>query len=276
MTTSRGRLAILFVIAAAGALISSLPFFYMLGIAFESHTFVLKQPPTFVPEQPTLDNFVRAVTTAGFGRAFLNSLLVSIPATALGVLLSSMLAFGFARFRFPGNRLLFYALVLTLTVPALVLIIPQFVLIRQLGLYNTHWALIFVYSVGGMAFNVFLLRGFFEDMPQELFEAAIVDGANVWQSYRHVAMPLAKPAIATVTIFTFLGSWDEFTWALTALNDPEKYTLPVALRFFQRAFGTEWGLVFAASTIAVIPVVIVFLAFQRHFVSGLMLGGTKG
>ena len=274
--TSRGRLAVLFLVAAAGALVSSLPFFYMLGIALESHALVLKQPPTFLPEQPTVDNFVRAVTTAGFGQAFLNSVFVSVPATALGVLLSSMLAFGFARFHFPGNRLLFYSLILTLTVPALVLIIPQFVLIRQMGLYNTHWALIFVYAVGGMAFNVFLLRGFFEDMPQELFEAAIVDGANVWQSFRYIALPLAKPAIATVTIFTFLGSWDEFTWALTALQDSELYTLPVALRFFQRAFGTEWGLVFAASTIAVIPVVIVFLAFQRHFVSGLMLGGTKG
>ncbi len=276
MRTSRSRLAVLFVAAAMGALVSSVPFFYMLGIAFESHVLVLKQPPTFLPEQPTVDNFVRAVTTAGFGRAFLNSILVSVPATALSVLFSSMLAFGFARFRFPGNRLLFYSLILTLTVPALVLIIPQFVLIRQLGLFNTHWALIFVYGVSGMAFNVFLLRGFFEDMPQELFEAAIVDGANVWQSFRYIAMPLAKPAIATVTIFTFLGSWDEFTWALTALQDSELYTLPVALRFFQRAFGTEWGLVFAASTIAVIPVVIVFLAFQRHFVSGLMLGGTKG
>jgi ABC-type glycerol-3-phosphate transport system permease component len=276
MTSSRGRLAVLFVVAAGGAVISSLPFFYMLGIAFESHTFVLKQPPTFLPEQPTFDNFVRAVTTAGFDRAFLNSLLVSVPATALGVLLSSMLAFGFARFSFPGNRLLFYSLILTLTVPALVLIIPQFVLIRQLGLFNTTWALIFVYSVGNMAFNVFLLRGFFEDMPQDLFEAAIVDGANVWQSFRLIALPLAKPALATVTIFTFLGAWDEFTWALTAINDPDLYTLPVALRFFQRSFGTEWGLVFAASTIAVIPVVIVFLAFQRHFVTGLMLGGTKG
>ncbi|MEX2547639.1 MAG: carbohydrate ABC transporter permease [Chloroflexota bacterium] len=276
MTISRSRLAVLFVVAALGALVSSLPFFYMLGIAFESHALVLKQPPTFLPQEPTLNNFVRAVTTAGFGRAFLNSVLVSVPATALGVLLSSMLAFGFARFHFPGNRLLFYSLILTLTVPALVLIIPQFVLIRQFGLFNTHWALIFVYAVGGMAFNVFLLRGFFEDMPQELFEAAIVDGANVWQAFRYIALPLAKPALATVTIFTFLGSWDEFTWALTALQDSELYTLPVALRFFQRAFGTEWGLVFAASTIAVIPVVIVFLAFQRHFVSGLMLGGTKG
>lgn len=276
MRSSRGRLALLFVLAAVGALATSLPFLYMVGTAFKPHAFVLEQPPTFIPAEPTIDNFVRAVTTAGFGRAFLNSLLVAAAATALGVLLSSMLAFAFARFSFPGRTLLYYGLLLTLMVPALVLIIPQFVLARNLGLINSLWGLILVYSVANMAFNVFLLRGFFEELPQELFEAALLDGATAWQAFRFIAVPLARPALATVTIFTFLGAWDEFTWALTVLNEPDLYTLPVALRFFQRAHGTEWGLVFAASTIAVIPVMIVFLMFQRHFVSGLMLGGTKG
>lgn len=276
MRSSPARLALLFVLAALGALATSLPFLYMLGTAFEPHAFVLEQPPTFIPTDPTLDNFVRAVTTAGFGRAFLNSIVVASTATGLSVLLSSMLAFAFARFSFPGRTLIYYGLLLTLMVPALVLIIPQFVLARNLGLINSLWGLIVVYSVGNMAFNVFLLRGFFEELPQELFEAAVIDGATVWQAFRFIAVPLARPALATVTIFTFLGAWDEFTWALTVLNDPDQYTLPVALRFFQRAHGTEWGLVFAASTIAVVPVMIVFLIFQRHFVSGLMLGGTKG
>jgi len=274
--SSRTRLVLLFVVAAAGALATSLPFLYMVGTAFKPHAFVLEQPPTFIPSEPTIDNFVRALTTAGFGRAFLNSTLVSAAATGISVLLSSMLAFAFARFSFPGRSILYYALLLTLMVPALVLIIPQFVLAKNLGLLNSLWGLIVVYSVGNMAFNVFLLRGFFEELPQELFEAALIDGATVWQAFRHIAVPLARPALATVTIFTFLGAWDEFTWAVTVLSDPDQYTLPVALRFFQRAHGTEWGLVFAAATIAVIPVTIVFLAFQRHFVSGLMLGGTKG
>lgn len=276
MRPSRARIAGLFGIAAAGAAITSLPFLYMVGTAFKPHAFVLEQPPTFIPSEPTLDNFVRAITTAGFGGAFVNSLLVSCAATALGVLLSAMLAFAFARFSFPGRSLLYYALLITLMVPALVLLIPQFVLAKNLGLLNSLWGLIIVYSVAGMAFNVFLLRGFFEELPQELFEAAVVDGATVWQAFWHLAVPLARPALATVTIFTFLGAWDEFTWAITVLNDPELYTLPMALRFFQRSHGTEWGLVFAASTIAVVPVMLVFLFFQRHFVTGLMLGGTKG
>lgn len=276
MRASRGRLAGAFVLAALGALVTSLPFLYMVGTAFKAHAFVLEQPPTFIPSEPTIENFVQAITTAGFGQAFLNSLLVASAATALGVLLSSMLAFAFARFSFPGRTILYYALLVTLMVPALVLLIPQFVLAKNLGLLNSLWGLVLVYSVAGMAFNVFLLRGFFEELPQELFEAAAMDGATVWQAFRHVAVPLARPALATVTIFTFLGAWDEFTWAITVLNDPELYTLPVALRFFQRAHGTEWGLVFAASTIAVLPVMLVFLFFQRHFVTGLMLGGTKG
>ncbi|HET7676214.1 MAG TPA: carbohydrate ABC transporter permease, partial [Candidatus Limnocylindrales bacterium] len=138
------------------------------------------------------------------------------------------------------------------------------------------WGLVIVYAATSIAFNVFLLRGFFEEIPADLFEAAQIDGAGVWQLYRHLALPLARPALATVSIFTFLGAWDEFTWAVTSLNDEALYTLPVALRFFQRAHGTEWGLVFAAATIAVVPVVLVFLGLQRHFVSGLTLGGTKG
>lgn len=274
MSHSQTRRLALLTVAILGAAISSIPFVYMLGTAVKPHAFVLE--PTFWPTEPTLENFGRAIGQAGFGRAFANSLIVASAATILSVGLSSMIAFAIARFSFPGRNALYYGLLLLLTVPALVLIIPQFVLAKNLGLLNSLHGLILVYAASAIAFNVFLLRGFFEEIPADLFEAAQIDGASVWQQYRYLGLPLARPALATVVIFTFLGAWDEFTWAVTSLNDANLYTLPVALRFFQRAHGTEWGLVFAAATIAVVPVVLVFLAFQRHFVAGLALGGSKG
>lgn len=274
MTASQATRIVLLTIAVVGALISSIPFLYMVGTALKSHAFVLD--PTFWTTEPTLANFARAWGQAGFGRAFVNSVLVASAATVLGVTLSSMLAFAIARFSFPGRSLLYYGILLTLTMPALVLIIPQFVLAKNLGLLNSLTGLIVVYSASAIAFNVFLLRGFFEEIPAEVFEAARIDGAGVWQLYRHIGLPLARPALATVVIFTFLGAWDEFTWAITSLNDATLYTLPIALRFFQRSHGTEWGLVFAGATIAVVPVVLVFLVFQRHFVAGLTFGGSKG
>lgn len=274
MTRSRSIRVALLAIGMLGTLISSLPMLYMLGTALKPHAFVLE--PTFWPTEPTLDNFGRAWGQEGFGRAILNSLVVASAATGLSVLISSMLAFAIARFSFPGRSLLYYGLLLTLTLPALVLIIPQFVLARQLGLLNSLPGLVVVYAASAIAFNVFLLRGFFEEIPGDLFEAAQIDGASIWQLYRHLGLPLARPALATVVIFTFLGAWDEFSWAITSLSDSKLYTLPIALRFLQRAHGTEWGLVFAAATIAVLPVVVVFLAFQRHFISGAFAGATKG
>lgn len=274
MTGSRVRRSVLFAVAVFGAFISSVPFLYMLGTSLKPHAFVLD--PTFWTTQPTLENFARAWGQAGFGQAFVNSVMVASAATALSVTLSSMLAFAIARFSFPGRSLLYSGLLLTLTMPALVLIIPQFVLARNLGLLNSLAGLVVVYGASAIAFSVFLLRGFFEEIPGEVFEAARIDGAGVWQLYRYVGLPLARPALATVVIFTFLGAWDEFTWAITSLNNANLYTLPIALRFFQRSHGTEWGLVFAAATIAVAPVVLVFLVFQRHFVAGLTFGGSKG
>ena len=187
-----------------------------------------------------------------------------------------MLAFVFARYEFPGRRILFAALLFTIMVPGLVLLIPQFVLARNLGLVNSLWGLIVVYSVLNLGLNTFLLRGFFAAMPKEIFDAAQVDGAGPFRLFRSVALPLAKPGLATVTIFSFLAAWDEFTWALVTIADRDLYTLPIAIRLFQQANGTEWGLVFAASLVALAPVLVLFVALQRHVVSGAFQGATKG
>lgn len=273
--TSRWESAARYLLLSAGAVVMLLPFLYMLGTSFKPHAFVLELPPRLIPAEPTIANYSRALTTNHFGRYFLNSALVATTSTAVTVVLSAMLAYAFARWDFPGRSALFYAMLGTMMVPALVLIIPQFVLAKNLHLLNSLWGLVVVYSAG-TAFNMFLLRGFFEEIPQELFDSALIDGAGPFATFWRVALPLARPALAAVAIFSFLGAWDEFTWALTAISDEKLYTLPIALRLFQQQHGTEWGLVFAASTIAVLPTIVVFVIFQRHFIKGVMSGAVKG
>jgi multiple sugar transport system permease protein len=248
----------------------------MVSTAFKPHAFVLEIPPALIPEAPTLDNFVRAWSSGDFARYFANSVFVTVISTAISVTLAAMLGFTFARYRFPGDRLLFGALIFTMMVPGMLLLIPQFVVARELGLLNSLWGLIIVYSVMNLGLNTFLLRGFYAAMPQELFDAAAVDGAGAWRSFRSIAVPLSRPGLATVTIFSWLLAWDEFTWAITILSDQELYTLPIGIRLLQRAQATEWGLVFAASLIALAPVLVLFVALQRQFVSGAFVGATKG
>ena len=265
-----------FAAATLFAILMLAPFALMVSTAFKPHAYVLEIPPRLIPEAPTLDNFVEAWSSNNFGRYFLNSVIVTVASTVVSVTLAALLGFVFGRYEFPGKRLLFGTLLFTIMVPGLVLLIPQFVLAKNLGLLNSLWGLIVVYAVLNLGLNTFLLRGFFAAMPAEVFDAAEVDGAGPWRSFRDVALPLARPGIATVTIFSFLAAWDEFTWAILTLADRELYTLPIAIRSFQRANGTEWGLVFAASLIALAPVLVLFLALQRHFVQGAFAGATKG
>ncbi len=191
----------------------------MVTTAFKPHAYVLEIPPQLIPDAPTLDNFTRAWSSGDFARYFANSVFVAVLSTAISVSLAAMLGFAFARYDFPGRRVFFGALLFTMMVPGMVLLIPQFVLARNLGLLNSLWGLVAVYSVMNLGLNTFLLRGFFASMPQDLFDAASVDGAGVWRSFRSVALPLARPGLATVTIFSFLAAWDEFTWAITTLSD---------------------------------------------------------
>lgn len=269
------RRAILYLLLILGAVVMIFPFLFMLGIAFTPNALVLQTPPTLIPAHPTFDNFVKAWSDNNFGLAFFNSVFVAVIATALTVLLASMLAFAFARYRFPGRNIMFYGMLATMTVPGIVLIIPQFVLASHIGLINNRLGLILVYAAG-MAFSVYMLRGFFEEIPQELLDAASVDGSGVFRTFFTIALPLARPALAAAIIFSFSANWDEFVWAITSINNPNLYTLPVAIEQYFSNNSTNWGVVFAASVIALLPVIIIFLAFQRHFVSGITTGGLKG
>ncbi len=251
------------------------PFLYMLSTSFKSRSWILNDPLQLIPKDPTLANYVTALGANHFGLFFLNSTLVSIASTFLIVFASSMMAYGFSRFDFPGKRFFFVAIIVGLTIPTMMLIIPQFLLARDLHLLNSLQGLVPFYVGSALGFNTFLLSGFFESIPRELDEAMLVDGASAWRRYWNLVLPLAKPALATCTIFAFLGTWDEYAWALTTLNDPNVRTLPIAIALFQGEHSTSWGLVFAASMIAMVPVFIVYIIFQRHFVAGLAAGAVK-
>ena len=266
-----GRLGLLTV----GAVVMIIPFAYMVATSFKHNALVLELPPQFVPHQPTTANYREAWSSNQFGRYFLNSLIVAGATTFFAVFISSMMAYAFARFRFPGRRFLFGLLLIGLMVPTMMLLIPQFLLARQLGALNSLWGLVFFYTAMNLALNTFLLRSFFQDIPRELEEAMVVDGAGPWERYRKLILPLSRPALATVAIFSFLASWDEFVWALTVINDPSRRTLPIAIALFQGQHSTSWGLVFAASVIAIVPVIGIFIAFQRQFVSGIASGALK-
>jgi multiple sugar transport system permease protein len=272
--TIAGRI-LLYLALVCGALIMLSPFVYMLSLSFNPNSYALPSPADVIPAHPTLNNYISAWTDANFGQAFFNSVIVACSATAITVLLSSTLAFAFARYYFPGRNVLFYGMLATMTVPGIVLIIPQFVLASRLGLVNNRFGLILVYSAG-MAFGVYLLRGFFEEIPQELFDAAAIDGSSIFHTFWSIALPLARPALAAVIIFSFAANWEEFTWAIISTNDSALYTLPVAIQQFYSAHGTDWGVIFAGSVLAILPEVLVFLIFQRQFVSGIRAGGVKG
>jgi multiple sugar transport system permease protein len=259
-----------------GAVVMVTPFIYMLSTSFQSQAYVLTLPPQFIPNPATTANYTRALTTENFLLYFANSLTVTVISTAISVLISSMMAFAFARFEFVGKEVIFRVLLAGLTIPAVMLLIPQFVLAKNLHLLDSLGGLIVFYVAGSLSLNTFLLRGFLASIPGELDQAMQVDGANPWTRYWRLALPLARPAIATATIFTFLNGWDEYPIALTMITNPDSRTLPLAIATFQGQNATQWGLVFAASLIAVVPVIIVFLVFQRYFVQGLTTGAVKG
>lgn len=258
------------------SIIMVLPFIYMVSTSFKKQTYLFESPPQFIPKEPTIANYIEVWTRGNFSRYFLNSLFVTSISTIFTVLLASMAAFAFAKFTFFGKKTLFVLLLTGLVVPGIVLIIPQFIIAKHLHLVDSFGGLILFYIGGNFALNTFLLRGFMEDIPNELDDAMKVDGANSWKRFTRLYLPLSRPALATVSLFSFLASWDEFAWAITLINSEEKRTLPIAIALFHGQHQTSWGLVFAASLIAIIPILIVFLIAQKHFVQGLSLGAIKG
>ena len=265
----------LYLALISGAIGMVFPFVWMVSTALKEYAYVIEWPPCLIPIAPTLANFAKAWTSNNFQLYFRNSLFVTLLSVFFVVLFSAMMAYAFARFDFPAKEPIFYLILLVLMVPNMVGIVPQFILARSLGLRDSLIGLIFFYVSGSVPFNTFLLRGFFESLPRELEEAILIDGGGYLTIFRHMILPLSRAALATVTIFSFLGFWDEFILALTFIDSPAKRTLPIAIATFHGQHGTDWGLVFAASIIAIIPVILVFISMQRHFVAGITTGAVK-
>lgn len=281
MLNTSGRQQVVFnigivIVLVLGAFIAMTPMLYMISTAFKGQSYVQEIPPRIIPSQITTENFEQAYTSRNFGQAFLNSSIVAVSTTIIVTFFSALMAYGFARFDFYGKKTLFNLLLLMLMIPGVVLLIPQFILAKNLGLLNSLWGLTVVYSAGPLAFNTFLLRGFFESLPRELEESAVIDGANAFTIFFKVMLPLAAPAISTVAVFSFLGAWDEYVLALNFLTDEKLRTLPIVIANFRGQHATNWGLVFAGSLTAVIPTVLLFVFFQRYFIQGLTSGAVRG
>ncbi|GBD85712.1 trehalose transport system permease protein SugB [bacterium BMS3Abin02] len=273
---SRAGRLLTYTLLILGVAVVALPFWYMAVTSLKPQAFIFEIPPRLWPSQATLDNYIKALGKDRFALYFLNSVIVATTATALTVGLSSMMAYAFSRLEFAGKEVVFYGLLLGMMIPPVMLIIPQFIIAKNLHLLDSLSGLILVYITMNLSVQTFLLRGFFDGIPRSLEEAALMDGANRWMIFRRVALPLVRPGLAVVAIFTFLYSWDEFPWANVAIKETAKRTLPIGIALFQSEHLTEWGQVFAASIVAIVPVVAVFVVFQRYFIRGDISSGIKG
>ena len=253
-----------------------LPFLWMVANSLKSLAEIYAFPPTFFPEQLRWWNYPDAWNAVPFGRFFANSVIVSVGTTVAVLLTSSMAGYSFARLRYPGRDKIFLAYLATMMVPFPVLIIPLFILMGQLRLVDTLIGLILPAAFS--AWGTFLMRQFMLSIPRELEEAARVDGAGYWRIFAQIVLPLCTPVLATLGIFTFLGSWNEFLWPLIMISSVQNKTLPLGLTTFQAqaAIETPWHLVMAAATFSILPVLVVFVLGQRYYVRGIATTGVKG
>lgn len=258
----------------AGSVVMLLPFVWMLSTSLKLPPDIFTYPPVWIPNPIAWQNYAKTVTVMPFGRFYLNSLIVTTGVTLLQLLTSSLAAFAFARMRFPGRNALFLLYLATLMIPFQVTMIPNFILVRALGWYDTYQALILPPAFS--AFSTFLLRQYFLSIPRELDEAARIDGATSLRIWWQVIMPLAGPAIAALATFVSLNSWNDFLWPLIITNSPSMRTLPVGLSAFQGQYKTDWNLLMAGSVIAMLPVLLVYIIGQRWFIKGITLSGLGG
>ncbi|MBV9539467.1 MAG: carbohydrate ABC transporter permease [Acidisphaera sp.] len=225
------------------------------------------------PTSPTLENYLYLLTQKGFALWFLNSTLVAVGTTASVLFFDSLAGYTLAKFRFRGRSVVFVAILSTLMIPTEMLVIPWYVMARSLGWLDTLWGVAFPGIMTG--FGTFLMRQFFLDVPDDLLDAARIDGMAEFAIFLRVAMPLVRAALSALAILTFLGSWTAFLWPLIATTDPARYTLPVGLASLQGEFQTDWAMIMTGSALATLPTLLVFLLLQRHIVNGIALTGLK-
>ncbi len=262
-------------IAILVAFLFLLPLFWMLSSSLKPNYQVLEFPPRWLPNPVQWQNYPEALTYLPFGRYGLNTLYITLMTTAGNILSCTLVAYGFARLKAPGKDVLFLLLLATMMLPYPVTMIPIYIGFNKLGWVNTFRPLI-VPAFFGSAFYIFLLRQFFLTIPAELEDAARIDGANIWQTLWYVILPVIKPAIATVGIFSFQSTWNDFLAPLIYLHDQSKYTLSLGLSFFRSNYDVRWAYLMAASLTVTLPIIFLFFIAQRTFIEGITLTGLKG
>lgn len=265
-----------YVLLSLGLLLMAAPFLWMGLSAFKTDRDLTASPPVWIPSEWTFEHFGELLDRLDVPLYFFNSLTVAVLVTASNLVFCSMLGYALAKLRFGGRNKVFALVLGALMVPGNLMLLPLFVLMSKLQLIDSYAGLVLPFAA--QAFGVFLMRQFMQSIPDELLEAARIDGAREWYIFWRIAMPLVKPALATLSILIFLGSWNNFVWPLIATNDPEKYTLPVALATFatdpNQSAGSN-GMLMVGSLLIILPVLLVFIVLQRHFTQGLATTGMK-
>jgi len=263
---------IVYVLLALGGIIMIFPFVWMVATSFKQPWDVFNL--SIIPPEVTFSNYIRLFEKSDFPRWFLNSFVVGLLVTFSVLFFDSLVGYTLCKFNFRGKKIIFILILSTMMIPTEMLVIPWYIMSNKWGWVNSYWGIMFPGIMTG--FGTFLMRQFFQGVPDELLDAARIDGLNEFQIWRKIAMPLVKPAISALAIFTFLGNWNAFLWPLIVISKTELYTLPVGLAFFSGEFQTEWEMVMTGASVATIPVLIVFLIFQKQIIKGIALSGLKG
>ena len=263
------------------AIVWLLPIVWVLVTSLKVTADIVRVPPEWIPWPATAAHYQEVLfsssRTARIGRAFVNSIVIAVGTTVLVLVTCAMAAYPLARMRFPGRGLIFTLFIGSLMIPNAVVLVPQYVLVQRLGWLSTFQGLIVPEAATTFAFGVFLLRQFFVTMPGELEDAARIDGANAWQVFWRIVLPLSQPVLAALGIFAFRSAWNDFLWPLIAVNKPEMFPLPVALALLRSAYSSEsYGPIMAGATLSALPLLVVFLVANRRIVEGVRLSGLKG
>lgn len=261
-------------------LFTVLPMLWMVLTSVKSQFAAMQYPPQWWPSEPTLHNYFKLLDPTNrvgqeFLRYFWNSLYVSLVTTILGVVIAVPAAYAFSRFRFPARNFLFFSVLVRNMFPAVVFLMPLFLLMRWMGLVNTHGSLILTYLTFGLPLSIWLLKGFYDNIPIQLEQAARIDGATRFQAFILIVMPLSTPGIIATSIFSFIGAWNEYVYAYTFLSRDDQMTLPVGIQRFFTEFATDWPGLMAATFMMSVPVVVLFLVLQKYFVRALTEGAVK-
>lgn len=250
------------------------PFLFSLSISFNAEQDVFSWPIKLLPEQWTLDNYKSVWTDLPFGNWLFNSVVITVIQTICNVFFASLAGFAFARLDFPGKNILFSILLASLMIPGIILLVPKFIILNEFRLINTYAGLTLPGLVSVV--NIFLMKQFFETIPKDLEEAALIDGCSYFRIYWDIFLPISKPALAAVAIYTFQGSWNEFMWPVIVTTTRDMFTLPVGMAFLKNEFSVQWPLLMAGTILISLPTLAIFLIFQRYFVQGVASAGLKG